>query len=55
DKGCWVCWGMMVEGSGKSWVMVGRQEKKGEWCYRNGENSGEMNSGFKSCMTGMIV
>nr|GEW03713.1 hypothetical protein [Tanacetum cinerariifolium] len=38
-------WGKVVEGSGKSWVVVGRQEKRGEWSYRNGGKVG-MNSVF---------
>nr|GEV62530.1 reverse transcriptase domain-containing protein [Tanacetum cinerariifolium] len=37
--------GEVVEGSGKSWVMVGRQEKRGEWVAGLGGKSG-VNSGF---------
>nr|GEW03715.1 hypothetical protein [Tanacetum cinerariifolium] len=38
-------WGKVMEGSGKSWVVLGRHEKRGEWCYRNGGKVG-MNSVF---------
>nr|GEV71549.1 hypothetical protein [Tanacetum cinerariifolium] len=49
--GCRVCVGGVVEGSGKSWVVVGRQEKRGGWCYRNGGNLG---LGCRVCVGGVV-
>nr|GFA41323.1 hypothetical protein [Tanacetum cinerariifolium] len=33
-------WGRVVEGGRKSWVVVGRQENREKWCYRNSGKKG---------------
>nr|GEV00600.1 hypothetical protein [Tanacetum cinerariifolium] len=54
-NGAWVLVGEMDGGHGER-VDSGEVVKSGgEGSYRFGGNLGEMNSGFKSCMTGVIV
>nr|GEU90760.1 hypothetical protein [Tanacetum cinerariifolium] len=54
-NGALVLVGEMDGGRGERVDSGGVVRSEGEGSYRFGGNSGEMNSGFKSCMTGVIV